>query len=80
MTQPAPHARTRKTLGKIKTYLGGIYRQFLRNGDVEILFNGERVEYDEPQDSGALRATTTAEASRSPGARTLTSGWSRDAG
>jgi hypothetical protein len=38
-----------KTLGKIKSYLGGIYRQFLRNGDVEIIFNGETVEYDEPK-------------------------------
>ena len=42
----APHTRT---LGKIKSYLGGIYRQFLRNGDVEILFNGEKVEYVEPK-------------------------------
>lgn len=42
----APHA---KTLTKIKNYLGGIYRQFLRNGDVDIVFNGEYVEYDEPK-------------------------------
>lgn len=40
-----PHT---KTIGKIKTYLGGIYRQFLRNGDVLLTVNGERVEYDEP--------------------------------
>ena len=39
--------RTR-TLGKIKTYLGGIYRQFLRNGDIDILVNGELVTYEEP--------------------------------
>jgi hypothetical protein len=37
-----------KTLGKIKDYLGGIYRQFLRNGDVEILFNGQPITYEEP--------------------------------
>ena len=39
------HART---LGKVKTYLGGIYRQFLRNGDVDIFLNGEPLTYDEP--------------------------------
>lgn len=37
-----------KTIGKIKAYLGGIYRQFLRNGDVLLTVNGESVEYDEP--------------------------------
>lgn len=37
-----------KTLGKIKEYLGGIYRQFLRNGDVEILFNREPITFREP--------------------------------
>lgn len=37
-----------KTLAKIKDYLGGIYRQFLRNGDVEILFNGQPISFDEP--------------------------------
>ena len=48
MTQPLPDASHARRSGKIKTYLGGIYRQFLRNGDVEILFNGEPVEYEEP--------------------------------
>ena len=38
-----------KTLGKIKEYLGGIYRQFIRNGDVLISFNGEPLSFDEPQ-------------------------------
>jgi hypothetical protein len=41
----APQTRT---LDKIRTYLGGIYRQFLRNGDVDIVFNGLQVAYDEP--------------------------------
>lgn len=39
------HART---LGKIRTYLGGIYRQFLRDGELELTVNGEAVKYDEP--------------------------------
>ncbi|EFQ84268.1 hypothetical protein HMPREF0063_10984 [Aeromicrobium marinum DSM 15272] len=37
-----------KTLGKIKEYLGGIYRQFIRNGDVLITFNGEPLVFAEP--------------------------------
>jgi len=37
-----------KTISKIHAYLGGIYRQFLRNGDVEITFNGQPIEYVEP--------------------------------
>lgn len=37
-----------KTLSKIRDYLGGIYRQFLRNGDVVITFNGEAISYTEP--------------------------------
>jgi hypothetical protein len=40
----APQTRTQ---AKIKEYLGGIYRQFLRNGDVEILFNGEPIDFQE---------------------------------
>jgi len=39
----------RRTLGKIKDYLGGIYRQFLREGDVEITFDGAVVSYTEPE-------------------------------
>ncbi|PJJ53772.1 histidine kinase/DNA gyrase B/HSP90-like ATPase [Mumia flava] len=38
----------RRTVGKIRQYLGSIYRQFIRRGDVDIVFNGERIEYDEP--------------------------------
>jgi Histidine kinase-, DNA gyrase B-, and HSP90-like ATPase len=41
-------APQRRTLGKIREYLGGIYRQFLRNGDVEILVNGQAITYSEP--------------------------------
>ena len=37
-----------KTLGKMKTYLGSIYRDFLRNGDVEIVFDGTPIAYDQP--------------------------------
>ncbi len=41
----APQTRT---VGKMREYLGGIYRQFLRNEDVDLFFNGERVIYEEP--------------------------------
>lgn len=40
------HART---LGKIKTYLGGIYRQFLRDSEIELVVNGEAVVFEEPK-------------------------------
>ncbi|WP_020691664.1 ATP-binding protein [Aeromicrobium massiliense] len=38
----------KRTLAKIREYLGGIYRQFLRNGDVIITVNDEEISYDEP--------------------------------
>lgn len=38
----------KRTLFKIREYLGGIYREFLRNGDVEITLNGDLVSYVEP--------------------------------
>lgn len=41
-------APQKRTLTKIRDYLGGIYRQFLRNGDIEILFNGKAITYSEP--------------------------------
>ena len=41
-------APQRRTLSKIRDYLGGIYRQFLRNGDIEIVFNGKAITYSEP--------------------------------
>ena len=37
-----------RTLGKIRAYLGGIYRQFLREGEITLLVNGEAVQYAEP--------------------------------
>lgn len=39
------HART---LGKIKAYLGGIYRQFLRDMELTLTVNGEAVVFEEP--------------------------------
>lgn len=36
-----------KTQAKIKEYLGAIYRQFLRNGDVELFFNGDPISFQE---------------------------------
>jgi hypothetical protein len=37
-----------RTLGKIRAYLGGIYRQFLRSDDLILTVNGQAVSYDEP--------------------------------
>lgn len=37
-----------RTLGKIRSYLGGIYRQFLRDSTLHLVVNGEDVRYDEP--------------------------------
>ena len=37
-----------KTVAKIRTYLGGIYREFLRNGDVVIELDGEPIGYTDP--------------------------------
>lgn len=42
-----------RTLGKIRDYLGGIYRQFLRDGDLVLTVNGELVRFQEP---GVLEA------------------------
>ena len=44
-----------RTVGKIREYLGSIYREFLRNGDVVILFDGEPIAYDEPPELVAIR-------------------------
>jgi hypothetical protein len=44
-----------RTVGKIREYLGSIYREFLRNGDVVILFDGEPIQYDEPAELTASR-------------------------
>lgn len=37
-----------RTIGKMRQYLGAIYRQFLRNDDIILTFNGEAVDYVEP--------------------------------
>lgn len=36
------------TIGKMKTYLTQMYRGFIRSGDVEILWNGDPLEYTPP--------------------------------
>ena len=38
-----------RTIAKMRTYLGAIYRQFLRNDDIILTFNGEAVDYVEPR-------------------------------
>src|SRR5690606_2064945 len=37
-----------RTVGKIKKHLSGIYRQFIRDGKLELWFDGEQLGYDEP--------------------------------
>jgi hypothetical protein len=37
-----------RTIGKIKEHLGSIYRIFLRKGLLELRFDGERLNYDDP--------------------------------
>lgn len=37
-----------RTVGKIREYLGSIYREFLRNGDVIITFDGDSISYEDP--------------------------------
>jgi hypothetical protein len=37
-----------KTVAKIKEHLTSIYRQFLRNGTIELYFRGEKLEFKEP--------------------------------
>lgn len=37
-----------RTIGKIKEHLSSIYRVFLRNGQLRLLFNGETLQYEEP--------------------------------
>lgn len=38
-----------KTIGKIKDHLSGIYREYLRRGDLELFYNGELLTYEEPE-------------------------------
>ena len=45
LNQPAP---TGRTLGKIRSYLGSIYRSFLRTGEVELIVHNQQLKYREP--------------------------------
>jgi hypothetical protein len=45
LNQPAP---TGRTLGKIRSYLGSIYRSFLRTGEVELIVHNQQLNYREP--------------------------------
>lgn len=38
-----------QTIGKMRKHLASIYREYLRHGDVIIEFNGQRVQYEEPE-------------------------------
>jgi len=42
------HLPVKKTIGKIKEHLTDIYRVFVRDGVLELRFNGEPLEYQEP--------------------------------
>ena len=43
------HLPVGRTVGKIKEHLTEIYRVFVRNGDLELTFNGEKLVYKEPR-------------------------------
>lgn len=45
-----------QTLGKIKAHLTSIYREYLRSGQLELIFNGEKLAYEEPEILFAARA------------------------
>lgn len=45
LNQPAP---TGRTLGKIRSYLGSIYRSFLLTGEVELVVHNQQLKYREP--------------------------------
>lgn len=42
------HTPQKRTIGKIKEHLASIYRVFLRDGDLELTFNHEPIQYSEP--------------------------------
>ena len=42
------HVPVKRTIGKIKQHLTDIYREFVRRGILDLTFNGEPLEYDEP--------------------------------
>lgn len=58
-----------RTLGKIRDYLGDIYRHFIRSGDLKILVNGQAVAFEEP-------ALLTAPRYNEPAGEVVT--WRRD--
>ena len=43
------HMPVGRTVAKIKEHLTDIYRVFIRNGDLELFFNGELLSYEEPK-------------------------------
>lgn len=49
-----------RTIGKIKKHLSGIYRQFIRDGRLELWFDGEQLGYDEPKVLVAPRDASSA--------------------
>jgi Histidine kinase-, DNA gyrase B-, and HSP90-like ATPase len=38
-----------QTIAKMRRHLASMYRDFLRRGDIEILFNGDPIKYEEPE-------------------------------
>ncbi len=44
-----------RTIGKVKEYLGSIYRQDLTNGDLQLTYNDERLVWEELDDSLFLK-------------------------
>jgi hypothetical protein len=45
-----------RSIGRIKDHLTGMYREFLRSGNLELIFNGEHLAYEEPKILVAKRA------------------------
>jgi Histidine kinase-, DNA gyrase B-, and HSP90-like ATPase len=48
-----------QTLGKIKAHLTSIYREYLRSGQLELVFNDESLDYEEPEILTAPKAGDT---------------------
>ncbi|OLS62268.1 hypothetical protein PSEMO_31790 [Pseudomonas putida] len=42
------HVPQGRTVGKIKAHLASIYRVYIRQGSLELIFNGEKLEYNSP--------------------------------
>lgn len=43
------HKLASRTIGKIREHLASMYRVFIRDGDMETRFDGDRLEYDAPE-------------------------------